>query len=342
MPLRRQTHDESFRAYVHIGNPKCASTSLQSLLSRERDISYLGKNKKARAPEDVTRDDNTGVAYFVDDAIGWSIRREIPAVSDISYDADMVRAALGGAVDAARRAGLASVHLSDEVLSGIGLSLYRMHREPVGTIARRLVDALGVPVTFLLIPRSQPEFLWSYYRQLLTTGYPLSFRGFVADQCVLPGGDSPRRTAAANGIMGHLEYDRVVRAVRDHGDLVVVPFEELVAGQAGVDRVLAALGLRTGRELPRRNVGVEEPEVLLARNVEKLRGIATRTPAGLLRADTKRRRLAEKGESTASSWRDEITSDMAAVFAESNARLGDLIGVDLAALGWAVESSGQR
>ncbi len=114
--------------------------------------------------------------------------------------------------------------------------------------------------------------------------------------------------------MGHLEYDRVVRAVREHGDLVVVPFEELVAGQAGVDRVLAALGLTTGRELPRRNVGSEEPEVLLARNVARLRGVGTRTPAGLVRSDARRRRQAEQAGTPARPWRDEITPDMTAVF----------------------------
>lgn len=324
----------SFRAYVHLGYPKCGSTSIQSLLARRKKVFYLGKGAVERSSDAPSIAGRAPVGHdrFVDDRIGWVIRREIPAIPDISYDAGLVATALRGAVAEAKARRMSSLHLSDEVLSGVGLSLYGSHREPIGTIARRLAEGFDVPVTFLVVPRSQPAFLWSYYRQLLRRGYPLSFEGFLEDQCRVPTHDEDG-ARGATGIAAHLSYDRMVDAVGPHGELVVVPFEEMVADQTGLDRAMTALGLPAGLSLPHRNQGIEDPEQSVRDNAAKLRGAGRRVPAGMFERDQERRRRHEAA-GTSPDWRDCISDDLMAFFAAGNARFAERTGMDLARFGY--------
>lgn len=337
----RPRSDRPFRAYVHLGFPKCASTSLQSVLAHTKKVYYLGKGGGTFA-EDVRKKSrgSSGVALtraaerYRSTDIGWVVRREIPAMPDISYDRGMVADVLGGAVAEARSLGRDALHLSDEVLSGIGLSLYRMNRVSIGTIAQRLAEGLDVPVSFVAITRAQPEMLWSYYRKLLLSGYHLTFTGFLDDVCGLPTRDEAGARAAL-GIVAGLMYDRVVEDVSRHGDVVIVPFEDVVSGQAGADRLLTAMGLQPGTTLPHFNKGVEDPELELVENLMDPSGLAARVPSGLVSADARRRRRWEREPDTKpKNWRSAVPPELIEVFARSNARTVELTGLDLGALGY--------
>jgi hypothetical protein len=321
------------QAYAHLGYPKCASTSVQWMLGHMK-VSYLGKLSRQQATKAAAKNGRSGpYTRFATDDIGRSVRVEVPAAPETIYDRDGVASALGAAVADRKVQRRGKVYLSDEILSGIGLSLYRQHRVDIGTVARRLADGFGVDTTFVVVIRSQPAMLWSYYRQLLRAGYPLSFETFLLDQALVPTKVESGRESFG-GIVPHLLYDKVQQVIEPHGTVHLVPFEAMTSGQAGFDTFLSAMDLPTGLELPHRNKPAEDLEGTITKNIEAGRGLARAVPVGLRSRD--RRGLRAQGLTAPSmtGWADKISPELTALFAESNARLAASTGLDLRGYGY--------
>lgn len=321
------------KVYAHLGYPKCASTSIQGLLGRT-DVAYLGKLNR-RLSAKIGREQGLSEPYprFVTEDIGRVVRAAVPCAPDLVYDRDGVADALRAGIDKVAKRRHSSVYLSDEILSGIGLSLYRQNRIDVGAIARRLADGFGTDPTFVVVIRSQPAMLWSYYRQLLVLGYPLSFEAFLHDQVQVPV-TTERTRASLDGIVPHLLYDKVREVISPHGDVRMVPFEAIISGQAGFDTFLTAMDLPRGLELPHRNKSVEDLDGAIAQNIAARRGIARLVPVGVQRWETGNLRAQGRSVPAMTGWSEKISPELIALFAESNARLATSTGLDLRGFGY--------
>lgn len=322
-----------FQVYAHLGYPKCASTSIQGLLGSAK-VAYLGKlNTRVATKIGQAKGLATPYPRFVTEDIGRVVRVELPSSPEPVYDRDDVAQALRSGVDSVLKRRHSAVYLSDEILSGIGLSLYRQNRVDVGTIARRLVEGFDADTTFVLVIRSQPAMLWSYYRQLLVLGYPLSFEAFLRDQALVPTKTEGNR-ASLNGIVPHLLYDKVREVIGAHGVVQMVPFEAMISGQPGLDTFLTAMGLPTGLELPHRNKAVEDLERTIARNMVDRRGAARFVPQGVHRWDKANLRAQGRSVPSMTGWAEKVSPELTALFAASNARLAAATGLDLRGFGY--------
>jgi hypothetical protein len=321
------------QAYAHLGYPKCASTSVQWMLGHMK-VSYLGKLSRQQASKAAAKNGRSGpYVRFASDDIGRAVRVEVPSAPEPIYDRDGVGEALRAAVADRKAQRRGKVYLSDEILSGIGLSLYRQHRVDIGTVARRLAEGFGVDTTFVVVIRSQPAMLWSYYRQLLRAGYPLSFETFLVDQAIVPVKAESGREAFG-GLVPHLLYDKVRQVIEPHGQVTLVPFEAMTSGQDGFDTFLSAMALPAGLELPHRNKPAEDLDGTIAKNIEAGRGLARTIPVGLRSRD--RRMLRAQGVKAPSmtGWADKISPELTALFAQSNAAVAASTGLDLGAYGY--------
>ncbi len=153
--------------FVHIGLPKCASTSLQNLWATQKRIRYLGKRNGRRR------------RY-----LGWkmegALREHLVHDSDDIYDAAAIERVFKRQ---RRKSGLV---ISDEILSGIGFKSYFRQTQPVATICRRLAGCFGDELILLIVTREPIALLRSYYKLLVMGGYPLRYEQFLEHQLERP------------------------------------------------------------------------------------------------------------------------------------------------------------
>ncbi len=153
---------------AHLGLPKAASTTLQTLLSaRAARIGYLGKFE---SPGEDSLD------RFVDPAIRNVIRMGAVLYDLRAIDLDPVRSAVA---EAAERYGTDRLSLSDEGLSSIGFA-HRGSTRGVAQILDNLARLAGRLVSPVLVLREQRGLLRSYHAQLVLGGYRLDYGEFVA------------------------------------------------------------------------------------------------------------------------------------------------------------------
>lgn len=153
---------------AHLGLPKAASATLQTLLSaRAAEIGYLGKFE---SPGDESPD------RFVDPAIRNVIRMGAVLYDLRAIDLDPVHRAVA---EAAERHGTDKLSLSDEGLSSIGFA-HRGSTRGVTQILANLARLAGRPVSPVIVLREQRGLLRSYHAQLVLGGYRLDYGEFVA------------------------------------------------------------------------------------------------------------------------------------------------------------------
>lgn len=224
---------------IHLGLPKCASTSLQARMAESCPERYLGKFP-------VTRDDK-----FEDDALDELLREKIVYEPASTYDYAAAEHVLQQVVDEHHR-DAGQLLLSDELLSGFGfLNIPRRRVVDPALIFERLARLFARP-RILIVFREQHTFLRSYYAELVRFGYNVFFDRFLQAQIT-----------SSLGLATLLRYDRYrALAQRYFEDVVVIPMEAIIGAEPRALDLLAEFGVN-GRNLPALNVSKSPDELLI-------------------------------------------------------------------------------
>ncbi len=209
---------------IHIGLPKCASTSLQHLLLNQENIYYLGKkyNNQYRGDE---------LEYF--------FREYLTKSHEMEYDYSYARSVIAPYIDEALVDNKPIV-LSDELFSGIGFYSYlsRVFRDPA-QILMRLSTLFKDDVIFIVVIREQASFLKSFYAQLINHGYNLTYQQFVFNELSRP-----------SNMKSVLSYGQYLKYMLNQFATVrVVLFEQLARKELSFRRVFSEYGANIDDEL---------------------------------------------------------------------------------------------
>jgi hypothetical protein len=153
------------KRYVHIGLPKCASTSLQlSFFPMHDELLHLGNGWNG----ELNRYVDAGVCRLAE--VDLRFKREL------AYDCPAAVAALAPHLERAE---------ADDRVKAVGLSseflAFTLQNEiDVATKARRLCQLLGSDTLVVLVCREQIGLLKSLYLEMLKGGYPGAFQDFVS------------------------------------------------------------------------------------------------------------------------------------------------------------------
>lgn len=265
-------------AIVHVGLPKCASTSLQALFVHATGTTFLGKGKE------VSR------SALLIDRVQSAILRRPRRLRESLYESGRIRNIFRDALPSdrplddaeiatMRRDILAAVArmkgdpsrvlVSDEVLSGMGFIFFNQPRRPLEGIVREVGRIFGGDAAVMLVMRSQMSFLASYWKHLVRTGYPFTWGHFLSEQS-----SDPVRWDSWRSVTATLFYDRIRREAEAAGvRMVFVPFEDVVGDQTILRAFLDREGIAMPRELPhRRQTNTDESHIAkLERNRTGLR-----------------------------------------------------------------------
>ena len=201
------------RFLVHVGLPKCGSTSLQKVFATAPGITFLGKS----------------LLHYADSRIGQFTRLVAPFADVRMSDQHGYREAFAAGLAGA---GGKPVVLSDEILSSVGFAA-----RGTGNSFLQILDnvaAVAGPFELMIVVREQRAFLKSYYKQWVLGGGHLCFQDFIAaillrrQRFLLPMLDYPALASAAGQI-----------ASRVH----VLVFERLFSDRAYREAKFAAMGI---------------------------------------------------------------------------------------------------
>ncbi|MEJ8569229.1 hypothetical protein [Elongatibacter sediminis] len=149
------------RTYAHIGQPKCASTALQTrFFAVHPELYHLGSGYRGDIGKYIDRD----VARVVESGLRHQ--------KDFLWNAGDARKVM--ARHSAAATGATAIGLSCEFL---GFTLG--NEIDVTTKARRLRQMLGDDGRIVLVFREQMSLLQSLYTELVKGGYPGSYRRFL-------------------------------------------------------------------------------------------------------------------------------------------------------------------
>lgn len=164
---------------LHIGLPKCASTSIQRMLYKRHLPHYLGKpphrvyleKSPPKLPGNITD-------LFVQPLISEFFRWQIPYVQSHLFDVDFWGQQLKDYLD--RHVGPSeTVIVSEELLSGASFDNYKLNYRPDPLMILERLRSVFSRVEVLVICRAVEPFLRSYYNQLVKYGFNLSYEHFI-------------------------------------------------------------------------------------------------------------------------------------------------------------------
>jgi hypothetical protein len=153
--------------YIHIGFPKCASTTLQ--------IDFFGKHPQIL---------HLGIGYdngreyskqYIDDDVAIAVEMELKYKKDLVYDTESVKSIFQKYFDIADK---------DENISAVGISSENLSLTFTTDIdvtqkAGRLLDIFGPDTKIIILIRNQYDFIQSMYSTYLQNGYPNTFAHFL-------------------------------------------------------------------------------------------------------------------------------------------------------------------
>lgn len=198
----------------------------------------------------------------------------------------------------------------------------------------------------LLVIREQRKLIRSLYKTLVTWGMPHSIRRLLQPQDL---------SMAPQFNLDYLRFDRAVQYYQQlfgHDNVLVLPYEGFVQDpQAFLQRLFAFAGQDAARSLPRLPVQkrVNTNQTLLNLYCQRLHNLLFLSSpfnyAGLFRSTEARvqARLRRSKRNPFPTWMDNLFEDdfrqtveraCAGQFRESNDKLAELTGLDVAALGY--------
>jgi hypothetical protein len=152
------------RRYIHIGFPKCASTSVQlSLLATHPELYHLGNGYQQQNN------------IYIDEAVTNVVEVDLRYKREFSYDSEKAIAAFEPHFQEAEEGGRwKAVGLSSEFLS------FTLSNEiDVVTKAKRLREIFGANTCVIIVFREQLSLLKSLYTEMVKGGYPGKFKKFL-------------------------------------------------------------------------------------------------------------------------------------------------------------------
>jgi len=204
------------RKYVHIGLPKCASTSLQnSFFSNHPELFHLGSGFEGITGRYIGRD----VARVVESDLRF--KKEFlwrPESVSAVFNAWFEQAPVA---EGCRAAGLSSEFLGFTLGNEID----------VATKAARLRQVFGENTTVIIVIRRQMDLLQSLYREMIKGGYPGTYRNFL-EYTVL---------YQDRNWCHDFCFDLLVQRYQElfgREQVVVAPFEQLAGDASGFLRVI--------------------------------------------------------------------------------------------------------
>jgi hypothetical protein len=336
------------RRYVHIGYPKCASTSLQvSFFPSHPQICHLGNGYLGRPHRYIDR--NVGLLAEVD----LRFRREL------SYDPRRGAAALQTHFGVAKALGYRAVGLSSEFLS-----LTLQNEIDVVTKAQRLHALFGNGTRIVMVIREQLSLLRSLYLEFVKGGYGGTYADFLRYTYLF----QDRNWCT------ELCYDRLVivyRSIFGAENVSVVPFEVVrdrpddalteLCDCLGVTKTASALarinetgrmtlsqyeGLRVMNNRYPHGCGSPFYQPFDCRRIWRYfkEELGVSLPHAHLTDDLVHKNLWQLANRPSSHpWPDidltpcsSVTQKLERLYAESNRRMQDLSSVDLASLGYEI------
>lgn len=295
------------KAIIHIGLPKCASTSLQKLFTSHEGIYYLGKN----------------VSEYRTQSLERLFREYVTGTPETQYDYPYVQSLLLPHMQAASNDNKILV-ISDELFSGIGFRSYIYQRfiDPA-LLLRRLAEAFE-DVSFIVVIREQKSFLRSFYAEMVGHGLNITYQQFVE-----------REFSAPSNLKSVLSYGSYIRHLQSHyTDTQVVLFEQLVSNQATVREILGRYGIAVEGGLSHVNKRFNQNQTfkILVNNTVSIRGCGN-YPAiqeflharEILSVNSGNRMDAE----SLYTLDDSARSLLDTTFAPENAMASELLGIDL-------------
>ncbi|MEJ1159544.1 hypothetical protein [Prosthecomicrobium sp. N25] len=241
---------------VHVGLPKCASTSLQVLFAEAKGTTYLGKGARPTPIEQFIADFKLKVlriptlrgSNYITKAVRDVFRETLP--SEVEITESMVlecRRAVDEGIGIFK-GDTRHVLISDEVLSGAGFIYFNKPRRPLEGIIEGIGKIFGSEALVVVVMRSQISFLVSYWKHLVRTGYPFTFGYFLSQQS-----SDPVQADSWCSVTRSLFYDRIRRKAEEAGVRVAfVPFEDVVKEGRILREVFAREGVTLAPGLPHR------------------------------------------------------------------------------------------
>lgn len=149
--------------YIHIGFPKCASTSLQKhLFSKHRELYHLGASAGGTAAPYLTPQIRTAIEY------------ELRFAKDSVYDRQSTKRIFEEQFLTAVDSGKKAIGISSESIS------FTMHHDiDVSQKAERLLEIFGKNTKIIILIREQWSLLKSLYREYVVGGLHLTFEKFI-------------------------------------------------------------------------------------------------------------------------------------------------------------------
>jgi hypothetical protein len=225
----------ALNSILHIGMPKCMSTSIQAWLRTAESVTFMG----------------IGPSKHVDPEVLHVFQRQIVATPAMFYNKEIVARVFDNWISQAVQRDSKLFALSDESIPyplayGRGGTSYIERLE-------RLRDAMPRDTSVLMITRRPKDYLRSAYKHRVTmNGMTLSFEEYVKRLLLL--GDTYFLSTVK-----FFQYAR--EAERIFGNIRVVAMEDV---EDDVDTLLSVfknLGARGGPTLPRENIGMSNEAV---------------------------------------------------------------------------------
>ncbi len=233
------------KTYLHIGQPKCASTSLQrEFFANHAEIHHLGA-----AFNGIT-------GRYIDRDVTRAVESDLRFKKAFLWQPERVAAVFGQHLQAAATMpGVRAVGLSCEFL---GFTLG--NEIDVVEKARRCAQVLGKDTCVIIIIREQMALLESLYRELIKGGYAGSYKNFLEYTYLYQD---------RNWCLDFC-YDRLLdcyQGLFGRENVLMLPLEKLQADEAGfMARICSVLGLsQPAAPLKARNVAADPAELELLR-----------------------------------------------------------------------------
>ena len=148
------------RLIIHVGLPKCGSTSLQAVFPQCNQITYWGKTVEKKFVTEDLCEFTRIIAHMSDVRLVGARRMKIHFAALLEKSSCDV------------------VVLSDEVLSSVGLASGRSSLS-LPQIIENFNHVLPCMPEVVLVVREQRSFLKSYYRQHVRSGSPETYQEFI-------------------------------------------------------------------------------------------------------------------------------------------------------------------
>lgn len=145
---------------IHVGYPKCASTSLQKVFQSNPAIYYLGRGVTGNMID------------YIDDDVTQLCEIELKTRRLTSYDPDHARDVI------LKHIAIAKMQSKQLVLSSEYFSIDDFDNIDLCEKIRRLRAIFG-SASILMIIRNQFDWLKSYYKELVRQGYGYNYQEFI-------------------------------------------------------------------------------------------------------------------------------------------------------------------